>query len=361
MMPASSRSNMCCTSGAVAMFGACSPPRPSAPWQPAQLAANIAAPGCCACSAAVDSSARIAAGTKTPRPQTIFANDPLLTLEQELQCYLHDARIVATGTSYITETTLPSVVDEPIRIRKLRMVEDIECFCPKLQLSGLGDGGALQQGHIVIVDARTGEGSPHGVAYLPDWFRDEIVGVEIGQALSRVLISIKRAAVVGVAWHIYVCIKGAKQRIIVILIESDRFSLGKGRYPGKLPARREPLRKIPSADEVIEGQLHGVAGDQVMRDVKAGQCAGLGRIDRVGCVKGIRSIIQRFLKGIANQEVEVFFGVLQGDLQGVEAGAYRGLHVRVAVEVNPEGPGSVHCGAARGGVNRVFAVGAASG
>src|ERR1700678_1564747 len=142
MMPASSRSNMCCTSGAVAMFGACSPPRPSAPWQPAQLAANMRAPGCCACSAPVEISARIAAETKMPRPQIIFSN-PLLTLEQELQCYLHDTRIVAAGTSHVTETTLTSVVDEPIRIRKLRMVEDIECFCPKLQFGGLGDGGAL--------------------------------------------------------------------------------------------------------------------------------------------------------------------------------------------------------------------------
>src|ERR1700735_2761475 len=143
MMPASSRSRRCCTSGAVAMFGACSPPRPSAPWQPAQLVAKMGAPGCCACSAPVDSSARIAARTKMPRPQTIFANDPLLTLEQELQCYLHHTRIVVTSTGYIAETTLASVVDEPIRICKLRMVEDIECFCPKLQLSGLGDGGAL--------------------------------------------------------------------------------------------------------------------------------------------------------------------------------------------------------------------------
>jgi hypothetical protein len=80
---------------------------------------------------------------KDARPQNIFANDPLLTLEQELQCDLHDTGIVATSTSYITETTLASVVDEPIRIRKLRMVEDIECFCPKLQLSSLGNGGAL--------------------------------------------------------------------------------------------------------------------------------------------------------------------------------------------------------------------------
>src|ERR1700691_388730 len=148
-----------------------------------------------------------------PRPQTIFAKDPLLTLEQELQCDLHDARIVGTSSSYITETTLASVVDEAhrLRIRKLRMVEDVECFCPKLQFGALSDGGALQQSHIIIVEHRTGEVSPHCVSYLPDWFRDEEVRVEIWQPLSRVLISRKRAAVVGVAWHIYVCIKGAKQ------------------------------------------------------------------------------------------------------------------------------------------------------
>src|ERR1700677_4353862 len=107
----------------------------------------MGAPGCCACSAAVDSSARIAARTKMPRPQTILAKAPFLTLEQELQCDLHDARIVGTSSSYITETTLASVVDEAhrLRIRKLRMVEDVECFCPKLQFGALSDGGALQQ------------------------------------------------------------------------------------------------------------------------------------------------------------------------------------------------------------------------
>jgi hypothetical protein len=62
-------------------------------------------------------------------------------LEQKLQGNLHDPRIV--GTSHIAETTLAGVVDEPIRICKLRMVEDIECFCPKLQLSGLGNGSTL--------------------------------------------------------------------------------------------------------------------------------------------------------------------------------------------------------------------------
>src|ERR1700677_164540 len=103
----------------------------------------MGAPGCCACSAAVDSSARIAARTKMPRPQTILAKAPLLTLEQELQCDLHDARIVATSTSYITETALASVVDGPIRIRKLGMVEDVEGFCPELKFGALGNRSAL--------------------------------------------------------------------------------------------------------------------------------------------------------------------------------------------------------------------------
>src|ERR1700678_1979834 len=134
-----------------------------------------------------------------PRPQTILAKDRLLTLEQELQCDLHDTRIVETSTSHITETTLASVVDEPIRIRKLRMVEDIECFCPKLQLGALGDGGALQQSHIIIIDARTGEVSPHCVSYLPHWFIGEEARGEVCQPFSRVLVLIKVGAVVGIA------------------------------------------------------------------------------------------------------------------------------------------------------------------
>jgi len=63
------------------------------------------------------------------------------TLEEELQRNLHDTGV--TGTSYKAETTLAGVVDEPIRIHKLRMVEDIECFCPKLQLSALGNVSTL--------------------------------------------------------------------------------------------------------------------------------------------------------------------------------------------------------------------------
>src|ERR1700678_2389709 len=122
----------------------------------------MGAPGCCACSAADDSTATATTRTKVPCPQTIFDQDLLPALEQELQRYLHDTRIVETGTGYVTETTLARIVDESIRIGKLRMVENIECFCPKLQLGALGDGGALQQSHIIIIDARTGEVSPHG-------------------------------------------------------------------------------------------------------------------------------------------------------------------------------------------------------
>src|SRR5262249_17499970 len=153
--------------------------------------------------------------------------------KDDFQRHLHDTGIVRT--SYVTETTLAGIVDQPIRIGKLRMVKDIECLCPKLQLNVLGNISALQQSHIVIVDARAGEGSPHRVSYCPDWFRDEVVRVEIWQPLSGVPIDVKMTAVVGVAWHIYVCVKGAEQRIIVIFIESDRLSLGECSCAGKLP------------------------------------------------------------------------------------------------------------------------------
>src|ERR1700733_5582213 len=51
--------------------------------------------------------------------------------------------------------------------------------------------------------------------------------------------------------------------------------------------------------------------------------------------------------------------MLQGNLERVVAGARRSLHVRIAVEVEPKGPGSVHRRATRRGVSRIFAVGAA--
>src|SRR5271154_4443228 len=180
----------------------------------------MAAPGCCACSAAVESSARTAARKNSPCRHPILVTGPLQTSKQELQRHLHDTRIVVTSTSYITETTLASVVDHALLRtikRKLRMVEDVECLCPELQFGALCDGGGLQQRHIVVVEARTGEESPHCVSYLSDRFRNKVIGIEIGQPLSRVLIFIKMAAVVRVAGHIYVCIEGAKQRIIVIL------------------------------------------------------------------------------------------------------------------------------------------------
>src|SRR5579859_5920845 len=87
-------------------------------------------------------------------------------LKDDLQRHLHDTGIVSTG--YITKATLTGIVDQPIRIHELRMVEDIEGFGPKLQFDVLGNVGALQQSHVVIVDARAGERSAHRIAYLPE-------------------------------------------------------------------------------------------------------------------------------------------------------------------------------------------------
>src|SRR5215475_10618580 len=142
----------CCTSEAVAMSGACSPPRPSAPWHTAQFEANKAE----LCDSPTGLALDLSCATKAPgvpraRKRQRWAITPYLchmetsspahpwvpsTLEEELQRNLHDTGIVST--SYVTETTLAGVIDEPIRIRKLRMVEDIECLCPKLQLNALG-------------------------------------------------------------------------------------------------------------------------------------------------------------------------------------------------------------------------------
>jgi hypothetical protein len=106
---------------------------------------------------------------------------------------------------------LVGVVDKPIRILELRMVKDVESFCPELQFGALGDGGALEQSHIIIVEPRTREVPPHCISNLPVWFRLEEARGEIWQPLSRVLIFKKVGAVVRVAWHVGVCIKGAKK------------------------------------------------------------------------------------------------------------------------------------------------------
>jgi len=61
----------------------------------------------------------------------------------------------------------------------------------------------------------------------------------------------------------------------------------------EIPSRGEPLRQLPSADKVIEGQLHGVL--QPGMDVKLDN-ARVGLVERIGRVKGIGTIVQRFLK-----------------------------------------------------------------
>src|ERR1700742_2302136 len=118
----------------------------------------MAAPGGCACSMTRADSATNKAWTKIPRLQIILAKEPLLTSEEELQRYLHYPRIQRLGN--IAESTLARVVDKPVGIFELRMVENVKGFRSKLQLGVFGDRSALQQSHIPIVDSGSGEITP---------------------------------------------------------------------------------------------------------------------------------------------------------------------------------------------------------
>ena len=97
----------------------------------------------------------IAAGKKNcgrgvePRPHDSVSASP-----HELRTELPDARI--TGVGDVSEA---SAADIPARIRKLRVVENIEELTADLERHGFPDGNDLGDSQIGVVEARAMEES----------------------------------------------------------------------------------------------------------------------------------------------------------------------------------------------------------
>src|ERR1700689_3253536 len=112
-------------------------------------------------------------------------------LKDELHRRLHQPR---SGRAH--DLSKRRTVDVAVycgRPLKLGVVEDVESFEPKLQRPGLLQRHALEQSHIVIVDARAVEESALGVAGLSQRLQTEKAGIEIGLSVARIVIQIERA------------------------------------------------------------------------------------------------------------------------------------------------------------------------
>src|SRR5208283_1490028 len=90
-------------------------------------------------------------------------------------------------------------VDIPIdrlRSKKLRVVECIERFDSELQRLSFGQTEIFQQRQIEVVYSRPVEESPPGRSWSSQRILAELQCVEIGSAISGIMIKIKRASIV---------------------------------------------------------------------------------------------------------------------------------------------------------------------
>lgn len=96
-------------------------------------------------------------------------------LEDHFQGSLHDARIECR--CYAAET--PTVDISP-RVSELRMIEYVEGLKPELQTRALGDLRILEQRHVVVIDAGSGEEAAARSAKLTEGIEREVTRVEVG-------------------------------------------------------------------------------------------------------------------------------------------------------------------------------------
>src|SRR6201999_4551997 len=83
---------------------------------------------------------------KIPSPPCSQLESTPHALKQELQRYLHDARLVVTRGNDIAKITLASIVDDSLRVlkRELSVVEDVKRLRAELQLRFFRNDEALQ-------------------------------------------------------------------------------------------------------------------------------------------------------------------------------------------------------------------------
>lgn len=152
---------------------------------------------------------------------------------------MHNARIARA--CHVAETTLTGIVDIARGVHELRMIEDIERLCTELKLSCFCDPRIFQQGHVKVVDARAAKVSAHSVSHLPRGFESEVIGVEIRLPATGIAISKQASAIVGIAGLIDCVIECSTERIVIIFIQLDGFSLRERRDTRQRPTCSEPF------------------------------------------------------------------------------------------------------------------------
>src|SRR5579863_359649 len=270
-----------CTFGFSTMLGPRSPPRPSRPWQFAQVDAKICLlgprvpraeagvtffcwPPCCevCVHAPMPVAAHKAAKTSASRNSDLGRGTISNThrLENQLQGKLHNARIARA--SHKSKTALSCVVNLSRWVHELGVVENIERLGTELQLHTFRQPCIFQQGEVKVVDARPTEEPAHGVSDLPNWFGLEVSRVEIWHRsstwtslIARITVSKKRTA--NNARLINCGIECATERIVIGFTKLYRFTFGESRDPRHLPSGREYL--CGAASKLLEGQLDAAA------------------------------------------------------------------------------------------------------
>lgn len=99
------------------------------------------------------------------------------------------------GLQDLAEGDIVNIAVDRISAVKLRVIEGIEGFEPKLQRRRLFDPSDLAQSHVIVVDSGSIEDSAVGGAEGALRVRREQLGVEGIRIIPRIVINLERAKV----------------------------------------------------------------------------------------------------------------------------------------------------------------------
>src|SRR5208282_2161766 len=111
-------------------------------------------------------------------------------LEDQFDRSLHQPG--SSRTHDVSERCAIDVAVHRSRSVELGVVENVKSLETELQRLGLTERNALQQRHVVVVDAWAVEETPLGVARLSQGLETEKAGIEIGLAVARVAVQSER-------------------------------------------------------------------------------------------------------------------------------------------------------------------------
>ena len=171
------------------------------------------------------------------------------------------------------------------------MVEDVESLETELKRLGFCEGHGLQQGHVIVDDARAVEEPAFGITRLSQRLKTEETSVEIALAVTRVVIQCEptRSVLRFVdAIVVHPVRFRAQQGIVAVIVERDGKSSTEAGNPGNRPALGPA---VGSAEKSIEGELVVVAHHEVLLHVEGGKSLAQRGIDRVDLFSKIGSLI----------------------------------------------------------------------